>query len=100
MHRGRREKILQSKESDGRSWETWDAQDFPFLLHTQRVGQSSSRNPCEIAGEISPVLIILNNLCRCYHAFIFYGSLAKAVIVVIHNYLLPSRNLHQWRVQG
>lgn len=77
MHRGRRENSLQSKESEGRSWETRDAQDLPFLPHTQRVGQSSSRSPHEIAGEISPVLIILNNLCRCYLAFVFYGSLAK-----------------------
>lgn len=88
MHQGRRENSLQSKESGGRSWETWGAQDLPVLLHNRRVGQSSSRSPREIAREISPVLIISNNLCRCYHAFVSYGSLAKAVIMVIPNRLL------------
>lgn len=63
VNRGRRENSLQSKERD---WRSWDTQDLPFLLHTQQAGQSSSRSPHDIAREISPVLIILNNLCRCY----------------------------------
>lgn len=66
-----------SVRSDRRSCETWDAQDLPWLPHAQQVGPSSSRSPSEIAREISPVLITLNNLCKCYHVFIFYGRLAK-----------------------
>lgn len=81
---------------------------FPFCLrgawHTPRVGQSSSRSPHEIAKEISSILIILNNLCRCRHAFIFYGSLARLWMFTTI-YSLPEASISEgcceleWKLQ-
>jgi len=74
---GRRESGLQAEEEQ----EMQHAQDLPVLnagsCSCPARRQLSCRSPRETAEEISPVLTILNYLCKCYYAFILYGSLAK-----------------------